>query len=803
MSKHSFYLSAIALLLISGSLIAQEPAALKARQDLLSLRQELGLNQDHDLKVQSHHQDHLGQSHTRFHQYYQGVRVWEGEAIAHYNQAGQRLGLTSELKPGIGLFVHPVLSDKEALAIADKDLAPKGAYAVLPTSELVVYPVSHQVVRPERATILEAKRSATDYVQQVSHYVLAYHIHSQIENGAEETIHADYLVDAQTGAILKKWNTLHTAAATGTGNSQYSGVISLHTNLNGSSYELSDVSGVLPFKTYNLNHATSGTGTLYTDADNTWGDGANYVSGGSTTSANGQTAAVDAHYGLQTAASFYKNVLGRNGIDNTGRATYARVHYSSSYDNAFWDDTSYSITFGDGSSFKSLESLDVAGHELTHGVTSTTANLTYSGESGGLNEATSDIFGTFVVYYALGAGDTGSTVPDSIPSSNLNGYVPWTVGAQLSSTPLRYLYKPSLDGTSPDAWSSSIGNLDVHYSSGPLNRAIYFLSNGATVSGNTSTPYLPSGAAGIGNDKAARIWYRALSTYLTSSSNYAAARTAAISAVKDLYGAGGAEEQAVWNAFHGINVGAAWSGTATTAVTITPTSVTVAPSATYQFTAAVTGNSNTAVTWSVVEAGGGSVSTSGLYTAPASAGTYHVKVTSQADTTVSATATVTVSGGSGSGTELIINGGFENSTTGWSGSTGDIGTWSGEPAYEGSAAAWIDGNGKTATETLYQTVAIPATAASATLSFYLHIDTAETTTTTAYDKLTVSLQSSTGSTLKTLATYSNLNKASGYQLRSFDVSAYKGQTVRVYFKGVEDSSLQTSFVVDKVSLLVK
>lgn len=794
-------LSFIAFLLASGSLLAQDAKALLARQELLGLRQELGLNQEHDLKIQGFHQDQLGQSHTRLHQFYQGVRVWGGEAIAHYDQSGQRIGITSELKKDIGLFAQPSISSNEALAIADKDLAPKGPYAVDPTAELVVYPVSSLAVKPERSHIPEAKRTATDFVQQVSHYVLAYHVHTQLENGAEETLHTDYLVDAGTGAILKRWNTLHTSASTGIGNSQYSGTISLHTNLNGSNYELSDVSGVLPFKTYNLNHGTSGTGTLYTDVDNTWGDGANYISGGSTTSVNGQTAAVDAHYGLQTAASFYKNVLGRNGIDGTGKATYARVHYSSNYDNAFWDDSSFSITFGDGSSFKSLESLDVAGHELSHGVTSTTAGLIYSGESGGLNEATSDIFGTFVVFYADGAGGTGSTVPDSIPAANLHGYVPWTVGAQLSSTPLRYLYKPSLDGASPDAWSSTLGNLDVHYSSGPLNRAIYFLSQGATASGNTSTPYLPSGSTGVGNDKAARIWYRALSTYLTSSSNYASARAAAISAVKDLYGAGGAEEQAVWNSFHGINVGDAW-GTSTTAVSITPTSVTVVPSATYQFTASVTGNSNTAVTWSVVESGGGAVSTSGLYTAPASTGTYHVKATSQADSTATATATVTVSAG-GSGSELIVNGGFENGATGWSGTTGDIGSWSGEPAFEGSADAWLDGNGKSATETLYQTVTIPSTATSATLSFYLHIDTAETTTTTAYDKLTVAIQSSTGSTLKTLATYSNLNKASGYQLRTFDVSAYKGKTVRVYFKGVEDSSLQTSFVIDKVSLAVK
>jgi hypothetical protein len=149
------------------------------------------------------------------------------------------------------------------------------------------------------------------------------------------------------------------------------------------------------------------------------------------------------------------------------------------------------------------------------------------------------------------------------------------------------MYKPSLDGASPDAWSSSLGSLDVHYSSGPMNRCFYFLSQGATTSGNTSTTYLPSGMTGVGNDKAAAIWYRALTTYMTSSTNYAGARTAAISAAKDLYGAGSAEEQAVWNAFHGINVGAAWSGgsTDTTAPTVSTTESGTSGSITFSATA--------------------------------------------------------------------------------------------------------------------------------------------------------------------------------------------------------------------------
>jgi len=153
--------------------------------------------------------------------------------------------------------------------------------------------------------------------------------------------------------------------------------------------------------------------------------------------------------------------------------------------------------------------------------------------------------------------------------------------------------------------------------------------------------------------------------------------------------------------------------------------------------------------------------------------------------------------------ELVVNGGFESGTTPWTASSGVITNASGESAHAGTYFAWLDGYGSATTDTLVQTVTVPATITTATLTFWLHIDTDETTTTTAYDTLTAQLQISSGSVLKTLATYSNLNKNTGYAQKSFDVSAYKGQTVKVYFKGVEDASLQTSFVIDDVSLKVQ
>ncbi len=608
---------------------------------LMNMRGALGLDAQHSFAQRNALRDEAGRTHVRFQQHYQGVPVFGGMAITHTEPSGVERAITDHLVRHIAINVQPNLAPAEAVAVAHGHLSPRGAYAEPPTARLVIYPVKALAAKAGRLRAANAE----DFEEQVLGQVLAYHVHTSLRNEGE-TRDTDYLVDAHTGAILESWDDLHTTAAVGSGKSQFSGTVALNTNLNGASYELKDTVRGMNIATYNLNHATSGTGTLYTDADNAWGDGTNYTgSTTSTTGATGQTAAVDAHYGVGITYDFYKNVLGRNGIDGAGKATYSRVHYSKSYDNAFWDDACFCMTYGDGSSFKSLEAPDVAGHEMSHGVCASTANLTYSGESGGLNEANSDMFGNMVELYAR----NGFAMPATVANTDAC----WTVGEQLSSTPLRYMYKPSLDGSSPNAWSSTVKNLDVHYSSGPANRMFFFLSQGASSSSTSNyySSYAPSGFTGIGPEKAIRIWYKALTTYMTSSTNYAAARTAALSAASDLYGAAGAEYAAVQNAFGAINVGALAS--TGVSVAVTPGSATLAPGATQQFTAAVSGSTTTTVTWTCT---GGTVTAAGLYTAPATVGTYTVTATSTADTSKSASATVTVASGSATYAEAESNG---------------------------------------------------------------------------------------------------------------------------------------------------
>jgi aminopeptidase S len=152
------------------------------------------------------------------------------------------------------------------------------------------------------------------------------------------------------------------------------------------------------------------------------------------------------------------------------------------------------------------------------------------------------------------------------------------------------------------------------------------------------------------------------------------------------------------------------------------------------------------------------------------------------------------------GGNLVQNPGFESGTANWTGTTGVITNSTSRPARTGSYKAWLQGNGRTSTENLGQSVAIPSTAATAALSLWIRIDTAETTSSTVYD--TVKVQVVDGSATTTLATYSNLNRSTSYVQKTLDVSQYKGKTVTARFVGQEDSSLQTSFVIDDVALTV-
>ena len=184
---------------------------------------------------------------------------------------------------------------------------------------------------------------------------------------------------------------------------------------------------------------------------------------------------------------------------------------------------------------------------MSHGVTENTAGLTYSGESGGLNEATSDIFGTMVEFYAANPNDQGDYyIGEEFDLANHEGF--------------RRMDNPSLDGSSLSCWNSGAGNVDVHYSSGIGNHFFYLLAEGSgakTIGGKPHNSPTCNGSTvtGIGSAAAAKIWFRALDVYMTSSTNYAGARTATLNAARDLYGNGSGQYNAVAAAWSAVSVG--------------------------------------------------------------------------------------------------------------------------------------------------------------------------------------------------------------------------------------------------------
>ncbi|MCX3060259.1 M4 family metallopeptidase, partial [Streptomyces beihaiensis] len=482
----------------------------------------LGLGAKENLVVRDVVQDRDGTTFTRYERTYDGLPVLGGDLIVDTAKSGAQQGVTKASRArlqGVPLTAHvkAATAKKQALRLATADGAKNASADKAPRK------------------VVWMGQGAPDGKPTLAYETV---VGGLQDDGTPNALHV--ITDAATGKRLHEWQ----AVQTGTGHTMYSGDVTVGSSQSGSSYVLDDTTRG-GHKTYNLNGGTSGTGTLFSNSTDVWGNGS---------ASDPETAGADAAYGAQETWDFYKNVFGRSGIRGDGVGAYSRVHYSSGYVNAFWDDSCFCMTYGDGQNNQHpLTSLDVAGHEMTHGVTSATAGLNYSGESGGLNEATSDIFGTAVEFYANNPSDPGDyLIGEKI---DING----------DGTPLRYMDKPSKDGSSKDYWYSGIGSTDVHYSSGPANHFFYLLSEGSgskVINGvsydSPTSDGLP--VTGIGRDKAELIWYKALTTQFTSTTDYAGARAGTLAAAAALYGSSSAEYAAVQDAWAGVNVGSRSGG---------------------------------------------------------------------------------------------------------------------------------------------------------------------------------------------------------------------------------------------------
>ncbi|QXE39306.1 M4 family metallopeptidase [Streptomyces sp. GMY02] len=459
-------------------------------------------------------QDADGTLHTRYERTYAGLPVLGGDLVVH-DRPGNAPTVTkaSDAKvtlPTTKAALTSTAAKKSALAAAQAEQTGEAAPEGSP--ELVVHMTDDKPALAWESVVTGVQPDGTPSELRV-------------------------VTDATTGARLQSREQIHA----GTGNSQYSGKVQLGSVRDGDVYELTDTQRG-GHKTYDLTQG--GYGTLLTDADDIWGDG---------TAADRQTAAVDAAYGAQKTWDFYHDRFGRNGIAGDGVGAYSRVHYGNGYANAFWDDGCFCMTYGDGlNNARPLTSLDIAAHEMTHGVTYATADLDYEGESGGLNEATSDIMAAAVEFYA----DSATDVPD------------YQVGelddVRGTGGPLRYMDHPSRDasakGTSQDYWTPETDSLDPHFSSGVGNHFFYLLAEGSgkkTVNGvgYDSPTYDNKPVAGLGLHNATNVWYRALTLYMTSDTDYAGARTATLQAAADLFGRSSEAYEAVGNAWAAVNVG--------------------------------------------------------------------------------------------------------------------------------------------------------------------------------------------------------------------------------------------------------
>jgi zinc metalloprotease ZmpA len=452
--------------------------------------------------------------HVRFARTYRSLRVLGGDLVVHGTDSGAFLGVSQTLASELTLSTDAKLASQGAIRQAVAQFA---GQATNSRAELLVY----------------ARQTPT----------LAYEVIVEGFKDDDSPSELHVIVDATNAAVLDTWDGIETSASAGTGHGFFNGTVSLITDSIAGGFALRDPTRGNQY-TVDMKNKQGGNGALFTDTDNTWGDG---------TLTNRQTVGADAQYGTAVTWDYYLNVHGRNGIANDGRGAFNRVHYGRRYNNAFWSDSCFCMTYGDGDgvTFNPFDSLDVAGHEMSHGVTSRTAGLIYSGESGGLNEGTSDIFGTMVEFFANNPNDT----PD------------YYIGEKLyrsGTSALRAMHRPSLDGASSDCWYSGVGSLNVHYSSGVANHFFYLLAQGTNPGGGPASPTCVAGntrqatgtgsLAGIGRSAAERIWYRALSTYFVSNTNYAAARLGTLNAAADLFGQGSAEYNAVAAAWSAVNV---------------------------------------------------------------------------------------------------------------------------------------------------------------------------------------------------------------------------------------------------------
>jgi Zn-dependent metalloprotease len=561
--------------------LMKEVLSLKPNDNLISYKQE---------------NDDLGFTHTRYQQAYKNIPVEGAQYVAHQKEG--KLDCISGMFFNVGdLSVTPVLNESAALSKAIAFVGAKSykwdnkqeianlreafgdpTFNYDPKGALVIYPKNNEM-------------------SDKGDFRLAYKFNIYAQ---EPESRAYIFVDAKTGEIIGRQELIHTADVEGTAHTKYSGTQKIMvTQKSATNFVLQETGRGGGISTFNAQNASENSAsypsTDFVDTDNDWNN----------FNAKWDEAATDAHWATEMTYDYYKKVHNRNSVDDKGFKLLNYVHCGTGWFNANWNG-SY-MRYGDGpaATGKPLTAIDIGGHEMTHGVTSNSANLAYQNESGALNESFSDIFGNMVEYYAKPADAS------------------WDMGEAIGA--IRSMQNPN-QFKNPDTYKGTYwatGTADqggVHTNSGVQNHWFFILSMGEKGTNDIGTAY---DVPGITREKAAKIAFRNLTIYLTSSSTYAIARTNSLKAAKDLYGECSPEYISTGDAWNAVGVGDKVTGCQVAPVTDFSADKTTSCDGTIQFTDKST-SSPTSWAW---DFGDGQTSTiqnpSHTYTA---AGSYTVKL---------------------------------------------------------------------------------------------------------------------------------------------------------------------------------
>lgn len=437
--------------------------------------------------------DHYGMRHARFQQVSHGVPVVGAELSAHYDAEGHLASIDANYISDLeDVDVNPRFQASEALQMVKADILGR---MVIDESALV----------PDDGKLVIYAKPAKDGQSALTKLAYEYRVRAlESEHPAIWVV----TVDAHTGEILHRYNNLQTIDGSGVGVLGDTKKFQVSNSTSGG-FVMQDASSGVMIRTFTAKQQEDAPGTLVTSNSATSWD----------TGGTGRGAAVDAHFNASTVAKYYKAVHARNAIDGVGGALESTVHFGVQFDNAAWIGTG--MIYGDGGElFKALSvSVDVVGHEFTHGVTEKTSNLTYENQSGALNEAVSDIFGAFIEH---------SISPDPVKN--------WLVGEEVTKdgSSLRDMMKPG-NGLDPQPAHMNefvVTQQDeggVHINSGIINNAAWLMTMGGTnpVS-KVAVKY------GIGWEKSEKLWFQANTKYFMATTNFAQAASAMQQAGKDV-----------------------------------------------------------------------------------------------------------------------------------------------------------------------------------------------------------------------------------------------------------------------------